>query len=81
VRHTNLRKNNGLVRMMSEHILEDGGEVSGPTRGPKPYDRIILTNGFAVCINKQAYQQDVYPQSTINTIHAHTQEHEDKEWW
>jgi len=64
------------------HIVENGGEVYSERYDDcRVYDRIILTDGFAVCINKQAYQQDVYPQNQITAIHSHTQEHEDKDWW
>jgi hypothetical protein len=67
---------------MSEYIMKDGGEVYTEQHDDcRVYDRIILTEGFAVCINKQAYQQDVYSQENIKSIHCHTQEHEDKEWW
>lgn len=62
--------------------MEDGGEVYSEYYDEvKVYDRIILTDGFAVCISKNAYQQDVYPESGINIMHSHTQEHEDKGWW
>jgi hypothetical protein len=64
------------------HVMENGGEVYSERHNDcRVYDRIILTDGFAVCINKQAYQQDVYAQDSIKVIHSHTKEHEGKEWW
>ena len=64
------------------HVMEDGGEVYVEQYDDcRVYDRIILSDGFAICISKNSYQQDVYPQSQIESLHCHTQEHEDKEWW
>jgi len=64
------------------HVMEDGGEVYTEQHSDcRVYDRIVLTDGFAVCINKNSYQQDVYPQGEVQSIHSHTQEHEAKEWW
>jgi len=62
--------------------MQNGGEVNVEQYDDcRVYDRIILTDGFAVCINKQAYQQDVYPQDKISSIHTHTNALEDEEWW
>jgi len=67
---------------MSERVLEDGGEVYVEQYDDcRVYDRIILTDGFAVCINKKAYEQDIYPQDKIEVISALTMSLEDEDWW
>lgn len=67
----------------SGYVLETGGEVHFPDedKDAHVYDRIIITNGMAVCINKKVYSKDCWPVNRVS-IHTHTSdEEENAEWW
>lgn len=65
------------------YILTTGGDVElTDVDRTRVYDRIeILDAGVVVCINTKQYQKDCYPLRRVESIHTHTSEEENAEWW
>jgi len=67
-----------------DELLPNGAEVYLKNEeSARLYDRIKFTDsGMIICINKQAYQKDIFPREQIQSMHTHTtDEEESAEWW
>jgi len=65
------------------YVLPNGADVEiEGYDDTRVYDRVEITeSGMVVCINKQGYQMDCYPQSRIESMHTFTEHVEDEDWW